>query len=657
MHFTRRKVDIIKYFIVFITFLLILPFKASAKGGSFNIETVTEDGFGDTNIYDFNNGYEFNNYMYTTTDYGTGGGKVFRSATGDTGSWTLVNTPGFGDSNNASVDAMIEFGSNLYITTANSSEGAEVWRSDSGTSWTPVVGGGATTLNGFGDSDNVIVRVTAVYNNELWAFTYNEDPLDNGIEAWRSSNGITWTQTTVPDFTNAKNAIIQQAFVFSSRLYVYVLDKHGSDYVIEVWYTDGGDTPSWTQVNSVGFSDLIDNAGNLWFAEYNSILYAGNGNIITDSEIWYSENGIDFTLSNQFEDSDLVYPVPTTKGLFTAVLFVEGQQIIIGGADLNIQTLLEPEYDISIQIYRYYNNNWVYTGITFEPPSFTFSGSVEFNNYYYVYGGEPGKILRVDLRPICSEPESDQTQLGDGVVDIIFDAGDIIDNDVLRAKVEYDLGDGYQKATLSENSNDISSTYGTVSVENDNVYQIGNSNGWIITSLGVNTVNVKWLSKVDEPNANTTNAKIRVSVSSSQDTGDIKEEYQVIVDNIKPDISNTNIIDGQTVTTNPFVIKTKAIDTASGVWKVDFYVDNNLLCTDTVADSDGYYFCSWDTDLYHSLIDLRAFDLKGNVNMQVMNTYVDLPETGGNVLGLQSIGLLLFVTSVFLNKKKKFNLK
>jgi hypothetical protein len=99
--------------------------------------------------------------------------------------------------------------------------------------------------------------------------------------------------------------------------------------------------------------------------------------------------------------------------------------------------------------------------------------------------------------------------------------------------------------------------------------------------------------------------------------------------------SSINIVEGQTITINPFVIRVKPADDV-GVQKVEFYVDNQLLCTATTPDFLGIYNCAWDTSLYHSEVKVIAYDTLGNPSEPLIrNTTVDqalymgtLPKTG-----------------------------
>ncbi len=98
-----------------------------------------------------------------------------------------------------------------------------------------------------------------------------------------------------------------------------------------------------------------------------------------------------------------------------------------------------------------------------------------------------------------------------------------------------------------------------------------------------------------------------------------------------------NITEGQTITTNPYTIYVKPTDGA-GITKVEFYIDNVLICTDTTADVNGYYSCQWDTSKYHSDVKVIAYDGLGNSTTLTRSTTVSL--TGVPNTGLQPASFL-----------------
>jgi len=93
-----------------------------------------------------------------------------------------------------------------------------------------------------------------------------------------------------------------------------------------------------------------------------------------------------------------------------------------------------------------------------------------------------------------------------------------------------------------------------------------------------------------------------------------------------------NISEGQVITTNPYVIQVRPLDD-SGIEKVEFYVDDQLICTDTQADGNGVYDCSWNTSLYHTRIKIIAYNTLGNTTTLSKNAvvYPILPETGARL--------------------------
>jgi ELWxxDGT repeat protein len=99
-----------------------------------------------------------------------------------------------------------------------------------------------------------------------------------------------------------------------------------------------------------------------------------------------------------------------------------------------------------------------------------------------------------------------------------------------------------------------------------------------------------------------------------------------------PGLATTiNLVDGQTVATNPFIIQVKPSDNYE-IERVEFYVDGTLICTSTTPDANGVYACSWNTSLYHSDIRVIAYDDSGNPSLPLdrsVNVNLGgLPNTG-----------------------------
>ena|GEM_PF-4814538 len=113
-----------------------------------------------------------------------------------------------------------------------------------------------------------------------------------------------------------------------------------------------------------------------------------------------------------------------------------------------------------------------------------------------------------------------------------------------------------------------------------------------------------------------------------------------------------NIDEGQVVTTNPYQIKVLPTD-PSQVVKVEFYIDDILICTDYDADTSGNYTCVWDTSLYHSEVKIIAYDALGNPTTVTRSTTVSLvepPKTGlvhySNIAAIILIGIGLIALAI-----------
>jgi len=109
------------------------------------------------------------------------GGELWRT---DGASWEQVVTGGYGDANNYAVRALASFEGKLYAVTSNGETGAEVWRSSSGDAgtWTQV------NLDGFGFGGGAPDITMDVYKGSLYVGIGR----DGEGELWRSSDGATW---------------------------------------------------------------------------------------------------------------------------------------------------------------------------------------------------------------------------------------------------------------------------------------------------------------------------------------------------------------------------------------------------------------------------------------------------------------------------------
>lgn len=120
-----------------------------------------------------------------------------------------------------------------------------------------------------------------------------------------------------------------------------------------------------------------------------------------------------------------------------------------------------------------------------------------------------------------------------------------------------------------------------------------------------------------------------------------------------------NIEEGQVIKNNPFIIRVRPNDDV-GIERVDFYLDNQKICTTNNATRDGVYECAWDTLRFNSSVRVVAFNTQGASSEITRNTTVNLgalPRTGSYLFKYALIGMMtlvfLYTLSAKLRKLKK----
>ncbi len=105
------------------------------------------------------------------------GVQIYRSATGDRGSWELVVADGFGSTTSGRLisDASTVLGPALYVAILDDVLGVSVWRTPNGRTWTRV------SPYGFGAPANFAAQLSA-FHGDLYAWTSN---YASGPGVWR----------------------------------------------------------------------------------------------------------------------------------------------------------------------------------------------------------------------------------------------------------------------------------------------------------------------------------------------------------------------------------------------------------------------------------------------------------------------------------------
>ena len=265
------------------------------SGDGLNWSPIITNGFGKPSNVGIDHLTEFNGRLYagtwnqidTSTPPNTMGGEIWRSSDGL--NWDAVVTQGFGDPTNGEVFRFAVFNDTLYASTWSYTDehGFEIWRSSTGNSedWTRVIS------NGFGDANNVAAPSFEVFNNFLYAGTYN---MNTGGEVWRSNTGDSgsWSQVNTDGFGDAGNVIITALAAFKGHLYANTLHPQGTTGA-QIWRCQTCDGSDWQKVVDNGFGNA-DTRGMSALEIFNEHLYFVVGNSVSGMEIWRTADGMNW---------------------------------------------------------------------------------------------------------------------------------------------------------------------------------------------------------------------------------------------------------------------------------------------------------------------------------------------------------------------------
>ena len=245
--------------------------------------SLMTDGFGNPENTGIDHLLEFASNLYAGTWNESNGGEVWRSPNGQ--DWTRVVSKGFGDPTNQEVACFVVFNDQLYASTVSDSgaHGTELWRSSSGNPGT----WGRVVANGFNDdAGNAAILSLQVFNGFLYAGTWNGT---TGGEVWRSSNGAVWTQVNPDGFGTSDNQAVTALVSFQGYLYAATRGTPGvsGDQVWRCQVCDGSD---WKKVVNNGFGNN-ETGRPAALQVVGNVLYLVAGNEATGAEVWRTVNG------------------------------------------------------------------------------------------------------------------------------------------------------------------------------------------------------------------------------------------------------------------------------------------------------------------------------------------------------------------------------
>lgn len=251
---------------------------------AFEWEKVNTNGFGDTGNQSSFPMIVFRDDLYLATwnDVGT---EIWMISEETTSDWKQVNINGFGAPENSHPISMEVFDDNLYVAVLNDA-GGEVWFSPDGTSWNHA------NMDGF-DLYHMGVRAMSVFsshgsNQHLYLGTDNEQ----GAQTWMTSNGTDWLLIDEHGFDDADNTSVCCMAVFNNDLYLGTANQQSGT---QIWKTKGGIT--WVQANTSGF-ETSSNLASYSMCTFKNYLYVGTVNHLTGTQVWRTMDGHNWHQSN-----------------------------------------------------------------------------------------------------------------------------------------------------------------------------------------------------------------------------------------------------------------------------------------------------------------------------------------------------------------------
>ncbi|HUF37731.1 MAG TPA: hypothetical protein VMN57_04350 [Anaerolineales bacterium] len=230
----------------------------------------------------------FDGYLYASSANAgdPAGTVVFRSLTGDPGSWEdALETigPGFGRSANENFKDMIEFDEALCGGTWNETGGAEVWCTADGTAWAQKSPGG------FGDPGNAVIWSSDVFNGGLYFGVEHRQAGVSGAggrtaRVFRThslADPVGWEPVFEGEPGSVSAVILGES---GSSLYIATAGRDG----IRIYRSTTGDAGSWIPASLPGMANTRWNTTTVTdgAVEYQDTLFVSVINPLIGFRVW-----------------------------------------------------------------------------------------------------------------------------------------------------------------------------------------------------------------------------------------------------------------------------------------------------------------------------------------------------------------------------------
>jgi hypothetical protein len=190
---------------------------------------------------------EFKDMLYATSvnnpDPTSSGGQIWRSRSGDKGTWNVVDNlePGVSSSSSPT-----EFKGKVYISGYSNTDSVFIWSSADGLTWQ------TSSLKITNDlADNWYLRdgMLTVFQGNLYLSTHNN--IEGGA-IYRTSDGINWKQVFQVTPSNRMVIAVEDMLPFEGDLYAaaLVFDFTTYDVIEQLYRSHSGNLGTWEQITN-----------------------------------------------------------------------------------------------------------------------------------------------------------------------------------------------------------------------------------------------------------------------------------------------------------------------------------------------------------------------------------------------------------------------
>lgn len=389
-----------------ITFLFALIYSSQLFSQADTWTQITGNGFGLSPQVSVPEMEVYNGYLYAATAPAAGLAKLWRSSSGDIGTWTQImnfSPPLSGDRSIHSFGTTELDGGYIWCGTGNSLKGTIIYRSQNGQSWTAISKRGfgnpllstasphLVVFQGTGDTIPYLYAGAGSHGAgtpaQLWRTPYTNqdssawdllidfagtDPdvtlvsylyvwcdtlyfaTDDSGQLWQSTDGINFTKNPyVGDgFGVPSNHVISSLAVFNDTLYATTTNMQGG----QLWRSGNGVNWQMVTANAFGKGNAVNELrslrtsfGKLWITGYTDT------SLSDGTPVWRSDDGMNFVQSNSdgFGNSDNNGENAVVIGFgnyeyFGGPNYIEGGQVWRADMSTGIDNPLKTRYSVHI---------------------------------------------------------------------------------------------------------------------------------------------------------------------------------------------------------------------------------------------------------------------------------------------------------------------